>query len=297
MNPALILALLAGGRALSSTATAFTKPQRLLNYIPGVKDLWREDRAMPLDWTARAKGEPDDNPEYIVKIRPDGTGETNRGRLLLPEDVKHFKDLERGPDRWQLYLAAVERRDRRYQNREPSVSSLTEIADQPGDPGQPLDKEQQWALMRFAQASKAGLVGGIPMTEGRDMAAEWRSTSEGLAERARKEDFSLTGKLGQKKEGNIDLTNRPKVKNKDGSISTVRTITIHTPVGFVLIPTVVGGRVVPEDMAITHYRKTGRHLGIFSSEVTADAYAQWLHEAEARKLNTGIGGAVEASRG
>src|SRR3990167_5542389 len=110
----------------------------------------REDLAIPLDWTAQAKGEPDDNPEYIVKIRPDGTGETNRGRLLLPEDVKHFKDLERGPDRWQLYLAAVERRDRRYQNREPSVSSLTEIADQPGYPGQPLDKEQQWALMRFA---------------------------------------------------------------------------------------------------------------------------------------------------
>ena len=81
--------------------------------------------------------------------------------------------------------------------------------------------------------------------------------------------------------GNIDLHNRPIVKNPDGSISTVRSITIDDGGKAVLIPTVVGNRVVSNSDAIAAYRKTGQHLGVFRDEASADAYAQQLHEDQA----------------
>jgi len=84
--------------------------------------------------------------------------------------------------------------------------------------------------------------------------------------------------------GNIDLNRRPIVRNADGSISTVRSITITDDKGrAILIPTVVGHRVVSNQEAIQHYKQTGEHLGIFNSEDAADQYAQSLHESQARQ--------------
>jgi len=66
--------------------------------------------------------------------------------------------------------------------------------------------------------------------------------------------------------GNLDLTKRPKVKNPDGSISTVRTIGIEMDGMHFLIPTVIGNKVVSDKEAIAHFRKTNQHLGIYKSK-------------------------------
>ena len=89
---------------------------------------------------------------------------------------------------------------------------------------------------------------------------------------------------GQLIPGNIDLNNRPVVHNPDGSISTVRSITITDNYGrVILIPTVVGNRVVSNDEAIRHYQQTGEHLGVFGNLAAANAYAQHLHEDQAKQ--------------
>lgn len=85
--------------------------------------------------------------------------------------------------------------------------------------------------------------------------------------------------------GNIDLTNRPRVKNPDGSSSTVRSSSFNIGGKETLLPTVSDdGRLLSDDEAVDQFRRTGRHLGKFSSPLMADSYAQALHNQQAGTL-------------
>lgn len=85
--------------------------------------------------------------------------------------------------------------------------------------------------------------------------------------------------------GNIDLAKRPVVKNRDGTISTVRSMSVSFKPGEeVLIPTVSDdGRVMTADEAVEEYKRTKRHLGKFETPEAATAYAEALHEEQAKQ--------------
>ena len=90
--------------------------------------------------------------------------------------------------------------------------------------------------------------------------------------------------------GNIDIANRPVAHNKDGSISTVRSISISVDGKEVLIPTVINGKVVSNQAAIDHYMKTKQNLGSFSSVAAANKYAVGLHDQQAKMYSGGVTG-------
>ncbi len=79
-------------------------------------------------------------------------------------------------------------------------------------------------------------------------------------------------------EGNLDLNKRPVVPRDDGKISTVNSITVGFDDGFYVIPTVTEeGLLLDNDQAVEYFKKTGKHLGRFYDQETADAFAQQLH--------------------
>ncbi len=94
---------------------------------------------------------------------------------------------------------------------------------------------------------------------------------------------ALTDISGMVEAGNLDLNQRPQVKNPDGSVSTVRSMSIGVDDKEYLIPTVSeDGRLLTEKEAIEQFQKTGKHLGVFDSPESATAYAKQLHTDQAK---------------
>lgn len=85
-------------------------------------------------------------------------------------------------------------------------------------------------------------------------------------------------------QGNIDTSKLPPVANPAGGVSTVFSQSFGTDKGEVLIPRVVGGKVVSPQAAFAEYQRTGKHLGIFDTPESATAFAEQLHQSEAARI-------------
>ena len=97
-----------------------------------------------------------------------------------------------------------------------------------------------------------------------------------------------SSRRGLVEKGNIDLYDRPRVKNPDGSISTVRSMSFEHKGKEVLVPTTAPGRdvsgkgplgrIMSDTEAIARHKRTGKHLGVFRSPDAATRFAHKLHK-------------------
>ncbi len=92
----------------------------------------------------------------------------------------------------------------------------------------------------------------------------------------------VQNRVGIIEPGNIsNLYNRPVLDNKDGTVSTTRSMSFQDEQGReVLIPTVINGKSYTDKQAINYYYKTGEHLGKFTDPKTPDSYAEMIHNAQ-----------------
>ncbi len=94
---------------------------------------------------------------------------------------------------------------------------------------------------------------------------------------------SLAGSQGMLEPGNIDLYNRPDVEG-----STVRSMSFNEDGREILIPTVVGNKIVSDEDAIAEYERSGQHMGVFESPEAATSYAEAVHkDYESGRIPTG----------
>lgn len=92
--------------------------------------------------------------------------------------------------------------------------------------------------------------------------------------------------------GNIDINNRPAVKNPKGGVSSVYTTSFSTMVDGrnveILIPQVIPGKILSARAAWNYYWvKRHQHLGIFDNVTHANMYARRLHLQQARLSGQG----------
>lgn len=133
-------------------------------------------------------------------------------------------------------------------------------------------EEIRKTMAKATKAAKANIFGGEPVPDSRP-------------ESYKKGEPRFSSKVQPIIKGNLPLGIRDRVQNVDGSISTVRTMSIATDDGEVLIPTVIGGRVVTDVEAIRHYERTGENFGTFATPADATAYAETLHRYHERLLD------------
>jgi hypothetical protein len=81
--------------------------------------------------------------------------------------------------------------------------------------------------------------------------------------------------------GNINLSQRPMIRNEDGSVSTVASMGVNFDGREMLIPMATERGLLSEDDAIRQYMATGQHLGQFASPEASTRYAKWLSSDQA----------------
>lgn len=136
----------------------------------------------------------------------------------------------------------------------------------------------------IADRAAIAVSGGVTDVNGKNVVLPWGMGKDEFYAKAKANLESTINPTpaGLLEAGNIDLTNRPRVKNADGTISTVRSMGVNIEGKEVLLPTVSDdGRIMTNDQAVEQYRKTGKHLGVFKDAQSSNRYAQSLHNDQA----------------
>ena len=137
-------------------------------------------------------------------------------------------------------------------------------------------------------ALKTGIKAGAAII-GNGITEYGEEFAQGAVSRANREKALATveKEIGRYGKGNVDLYNRPILKNADGTISTVDSVTFQFDDKFIVLPTIVRDangnpvRLENDEDIVAHYVKTGEYLGEFDTQEEADAYAVKLHSAQA----------------
>jgi len=83
----------------------------------------------------------------------------------------------------------------------------------------------------------------------------------------------------------MNIWDRPTVENTDGSVSTLESFSFKDKGLHILIPSIsYDGKPLNKTDAINEYKRTGKHLGIFTTPEKATAYAQFLSQQHGNVL-------------
>lgn len=111
----------------------------------------------------------------------------------------------------------------------------------------------------------------------------------------RRDLLGTSAPKGELEPGNIDLSNRPVVRNEDGTISTIKSIPITEEGREVLIPVIdENGKEMTEAEAIERYLGTGQHLGKFDNRDNAGNWAKHLSDRQRKSFMPAQGASPEA---
>lgn len=276
----------------------WTQDQKADLYIDGVAgqakagELQKQLQAGLADGTIT----PDQAPAWLLTQRDQITsqwnGDNQKGRLRT--FGASFNSLLSSAQTGQITYQAQQKKTEAEQAYTDRMGLTLDQARQ-----QKLTPEQTWDLLNKDQQEQAPFA-GVP-TARRDQLLmtklgtyndpAWALSIAGQARKdvnanqptmADKFLATPTAPAGLTEKGNIDLTQRPKVKNSDGSISTVRSMSFEEDGKEVLIPTVAtdGSRILSDKEAVDQYRKTGQFLGKFENADAATKYAQALHQQQ-----------------
>jgi len=148
--------------------------------------------------------------------------------------------------------------------------------------------EEQWAALQFQQEQEQELArktGGMQRQFPQAAAITQASDFVFNLLRGKKDNPNESSLFRPEIKGNINLNNRPKVINNDGSISTIRTIGVSMDGLEYVIPTVSDdGKILSNEEAIDLFRKTKKHFGAFKTIKEATDFAEYLHKKEEEKI-------------